>query len=297
MCDVASSRTEIGAALLHTTSDGIVPSNAPTRLINTLEEIYESEETILGFRDGLVNAGFVAAGADVFVDLVRGVTVEMMSNQVFICVDNRSEQDVDAFVAKTLANEGSLGSLNEFVRRFGGHLIAWVETPKEDDSLDARRVQAGHEVEVDGFSDDDDADDHDGCVNTSLTLDLSLLPSAAELGASVTRRLVVITFGCHVVRTRPVADWHYCIDDRRIRYRLSGRNAAKCCGLDEFIQARVCRCAFFSSFVGEIVRDVEAKSFAVVAIFCRKGRHRSVAAAEILKRAYYPEAVVRHQSL
>ena len=34
-----------------------------------------------------------------------------------------------------------------------------------------------------------------------------------------------------------------------------------------------------------------------IGINCAKGRHRSVAAAELLKRYYYPSAVVEHLTI
>ena len=65
MSDVASSGIEVEAGSTPLTSDGTVPPDEPRRLTHILEEMYDSEETTLAFRDGLVNTGFVPAGADV----------------------------------------------------------------------------------------------------------------------------------------------------------------------------------------------------------------------------------------
>lgn len=275
-------------------ADGEAQAGPLTEPPRSLEDAFQSDDAAAAFRDGLADAGFAAVGADVFVEPVRGVTVEMLTGQVFICVDHQRPEDVDAFVATTLASPATSGDLVEFARGFGARLLAWVQGAETEDGGAAPAAQDRNEI--DDASDESGEEDVRG-VNASIKLDLGLLPSAAQLGATAARRLVVVTYGCSVVRQRPSADRHYCIDDKRIRYRLSGRNAAKCCGLDELIQARVCRCAFFATFVEDIVRDVEANRLSVIAIFCWKGRHRSVAAAEILRRAYYPEASLQHHSV
>ena len=43
--------------------------------------------------------------------------------------------------------------------------------------------------------------------------------------------------------------------------------------------------------------QVEHSNLSCISINCTKGRHRSVAAAEILKKTYYPNATVKHLTI
>ena len=43
--------------------------------------------------------------------------------------------------------------------------------------------------------------------------------------------------------------------------------------------------------------QVEHSDLKCISINCTKGRHRSVAAAEILKKTYYPNATVKHLTI
>lgn len=232
--------------------------------------------------DGLSRAGFKLAGREFFLEPVCGATVEISSKDIYVNVDDRRAEDIDAFVKEALNMLGA-DCMIDHAGLFGQRLLQWVRNSDAD----------VHEQEVDV------ADVVVGCegVNTSMYLDLSPLPKTSDLCASADRQLDIVTYGCSVLPTRPQAQRHYCIDQKGIRYRMSGRDAAKWSGLDEIIQARVCRCALFANWITEVVCDIEEHGLKDIAIFCWKGRHRSVAAAEILKRVYYPKAAVQHLCL
>lgn len=49
-------------------------------------------------------------------------------------------------------------------------------------------------------------------------------------------------------------------------------------------------------WLDELVRRVETEDLSKIAIFCRQGMHRSMSAAELLKRRIYRGATVKHLS-
>jgi hypothetical protein len=233
--------------------------------------------------EGLLHAGFKAVGENVFLEAKTDVTVELSPDilEVHWGAASHNGQDIACFVADALAVDAA-GSMFKCASQFGSELLGFIH----EDCIDDKGPSTSH---------DDMASSK--CSNNGLHLDLSLLPTVSSLCISIDRTLTLVTYGCNVMNPRPQAQRYYCLDDRRIRYRLSGREAAKLCGLDEIIQARVCRCGFFAVWLSEITSDIEKYNLERVAIFCWKGRHRSVAAAEILKRVYYPRAHVQHLCL
>lgn len=240
-------------------------------------------------KEGLLDAGFYFAGDDVLVHGVSGVTVEFAAGQAIIDLGGRAVGDLAGFAAEVLPRAED-GELMEAARRFAQRLL---------DRAHCGGGAAPATPSADSDHKHDDSDHkHDGApVNTSLTLDTSVLPCPKRLGADRERPLRIVTYGRTDPRPPPTVDRHYTIDHRGIRYRLSGREAAKCSGLDELIQARVCRCLLFHDWVSMVVHEIEASGLKSVGIFCWKGRHRSVAAGELLRRCYYPQAEVQHLSL
>ena len=65
-------------------------------------------------------------------------------------------------------------------------------------------------------------------------------------------------------------------------------------GLTEDVQWNVARCSIFPSWVWYVISRIEAGNLIVVSNHCTEDRHRSVAAAEIIKRLYYPSATMDH---
>ena len=74
-------------------------------------------------------------------------------------------------------------------------------------------------------------------------------------------------------------------------------NLRKMNGLSSEIQARISRCSLFPTWITMVIEAIETKNLSVISINCTKGRHRSVAAAEILKAVYYPKATIEHLTI
>eukprot|EP00928_Gymnodinium_smaydae_P035476 TRINITY_DN24964_c0_g1_i1.p1 TRINITY_DN24964_c0_g1~~TRINITY_DN24964_c0_g1_i1.p1 ORF type:complete len:373 (+),score=47.05 TRINITY_DN24964_c0_g1_i1:140-1258(+) len=232
-------------------------------------------------RAGLIDAGFDVVAESIFVVAAKGITVEVSNEDLYVAVDCKRQSDVCLFVNSALSSI-SEEPLSATAFRFGKQLVDWAVS---QDATAVALVPAttAHQAST--------------SINNSERLDLSLLPSCSALGADGSRHIKIITYGRVAVQTPPLVERHYCVDHKGIRYRLSGREAAKVSGLDELIQARVCRCALFQDWLKDIVREIEGCNLASIGVFCWKGRHRSVAAAEMLRMCYYPLAEVTHLCL
>eukprot|EP00443_Scrippsiella_acuminata_P074121 CAMPEP_0115538794 /NCGR_PEP_ID=MMETSP0271-20121206/89064_1 /TAXON_ID=71861 /ORGANISM="Scrippsiella trochoidea, Strain CCMP3099" /LENGTH=66 /DNA_ID=CAMNT_0002971705 /DNA_START=74 /DNA_END=270 /DNA_ORIENTATION=- len=64
-------------------------------------------------------------------------------------------------------------------------------------------------------------------------------------------------------------------------------------GLSDEVQSNVASCGLFPRWISMVCAKVEGSDLHAISINCTKGRHRSVAAAEILKKLYYTQATTR----
>lgn len=68
-------------------------------------------------------------------------------------------------------------------------------------------------------------------------------------------------------------------------------------GREDGLQESFLRCREFMEFLEMMVTEIERKGYREIGINCSKGRHRSVAAAEMLKKYYYPNSAIYHNEL
>lgn len=74
-------------------------------------------------------------------------------------------------------------------------------------------------------------------------------------------------------------------------------NLKRVTGLNREIQEHIMHDHRFALLVQEIISEVNEKGYSRISISCKRGKHRSVAVAELLKRFVYPNADVIHTNL
>ncbi len=79
-----------------------------------------------------------------------------------------------------------------------------------------------------------------------------------------------------------------------IHDRARGVDLRRMTGRDEELQDAFLKSRDFVDFVEVVAFLIVDRGFKTISINCAKGRHRSVAAAEVLKKLYFPNAVVYH---
>jgi hypothetical protein len=65
-------------------------------------------------------------------------------------------------------------------------------------------------------------------------------------------------------------------------------------GTDMIIQKMIATGGAFSQTIQDIVLDIEKNKPHTIGICCSHGKHRSVSFAELLKKYYYPDAIITH---
>lgn len=193
----------------------------------------------------------------------RGITVERGGRHgIMVSCDGLQEKDVEEFLDMTIPTCEPTG------KDLGCRLLEWARA-NSDEGFDE-----SEEFDVEGF-------------------DLQYLPTI-ELNKD--RKLRILTWGRDMLKQMP-ADAQANFNATVLTGKGGGINLRKMNGLNIEIQARVSRCSLFPLWVSQVVRKIEAENLTCIAVNCRKGRHRSVAAAEILKKVYYPSATTTHLTI
>ena len=65
-------------------------------------------------------------------------------------------------------------------------------------------------------------------------------------------------------------------------------------GLDEIIQTSIINHPMFDLIMEKIITEIETNNPQSIGIYCNYGKHRSVGWAELLKKLYYNNSVVKH---
>jgi len=108
------------------------------------------------------------------------------------------------------------------------------------------------------------------------------------------RNLTILTWGKAARKYKPdetEKNWSIemiSINDIYLK-KMNGKNL--------IIQNRLMIESTFIKLLKGIVKEIEEKDYKTISICCTHGRHRSVATAEILKKLYYPNAIINHLDL
>ena len=68
-------------------------------------------------------------------------------------------------------------------------------------------------------------------------------------------------------------------------------------GLDETIQKSIINHPMFDLIMEKIITEIETNNPQSIGIYCNYGKHRSVGWAELLKKLYYNNSVVKHMGI
>lgn len=147
--------------------------------------------------------------------------------------------------------------------------------------------------EINNSDADDDAYDDD---DDNFRILESQLP---ELDVKSDRQLGIWTWGVNQKGSggspHPKSDFN--VNASVISSSKKGLNLKQLDGRDSKIQRRVCRAKAFEFLLRSTVKKIESTDAKQISVNCSKGRHRSVAFAEILRDHYYPNAKVVNPNL
>lgn len=211
-----------------------------------------------GLRTGSVYQFF----ADIFsITLLRSQTSEP---QVYISSHVEIPQDaIDAKVSELLEGDRS---------EFSPLLLEWV-----NEKLTSEDAPGFYSSDEDVRTDTTSAPFCDGLTRSD-------------------RPLVIYTWGRKLRKKQPD-----CVQRNFNAAILNGKrkgvNLKKLDGRSEEVQGVVKKCKLFADLMGSVQELIERENLHIVAFNCSKGRHRSVAAAELLRQVAYPNAEIVHLEL
>lgn len=224
----------------------------------------------------LIIADFQCYGT-CYVHAQKNITIDFINGKgISVLVDGLDPSDVTAFCAFELPL--CVAKDNDGVESFVPSLMKWSNAQKCEIAP--------------GFSLSDGGDEE------SDTLELQYLPTPEELGATKDRMIRILSWG------RKLCSWQS-VQSRGAQRNfnagvLNGRggvNLRKMNGLSEAIQRNMIACVRFPEWLQFTIGVIEKDNLSCISINCTKGRHRSVAAAEILRRVYYPNAIIEHLTI
>jgi len=212
----------------------------------------------------LLQAGFSSYGSGdsgVYSHGKHGITVELANLELTITVDRIDAEDLSDWAEMQLQEHGSA---------FGERLCVWVAAQREE-----------------GF-----APEEGGAADGGL----DFLPSPEELGVDRSRPLLIYTWGKALRKAAP-PDSGCNFNAGILNGRGGGADLRTMNGLSEEVQNNVASCGLFPRWITMVCHKVEHSNLDCISINCTKGRHRSVAAAEILKQVYSPQATTKHLTI
>lgn len=215
----------------------------------------------------LTSAGFTNFGPGIFSHSDRGVTVEVVGGELTITVDGVDAEDLVDWAGMQLAVDTST---------FGARLGEWVDAQ--------RAAEPGF---LEGGEDD-------GVVAGEGFVDF--LPTPEALHVTRSRELLIYTWGKALRKAAP-PDSEANFNAGILNGRGGGADLRTENGTCETVQRNVASCALFPRWIEMVIAKVEGAGLKTISINCTKGRHRSVAAAEILKMLYYPQATTKHLTI
>jgi len=236
------------------------------------------------FCKGLRECGFVQCGRndDLWVERTggRGVTIERDGDQpliggVWVSCDGLNPQDVADFLRLMFERKGDDNEVDYYT--WPKQILLWARANAEGEGF------GEDSCEEDEFDDD--------CAGIET---LYLNPALKAL-ADPNRELKISTWGRALMKNAPAGAVNF--NAAVLSGRGHGVNTRKMNGLCLEVQTAVSKCSLFPTWMELVIRKIERDDLCHIAVNCTKGRHRSVAAAELLKMLYYKRADVHHLTI
>ncbi len=125
------------------------------------------------------------------------------------------------------------------------------------------------------------------------------LHTPRSLGVHANRPLEIYTWGTAFMHAAVPGVVQYNFDATVLDARGGDADVRVMTGLDQEVQANLAGCWNFEGWLAMAVFRVEESRppWRTISINCRQGRHRSVAATEILRQFYYRDARLTHLTI
>ena len=137
------------------------------------------------------------------------------------------------------------------------------------------------------------------CIQHHFAARAIWLPTPRSLGVDVNRDLKIYTWGTASMHAAMPGVVQYNFDATVLDARDGRADMQVMTGLNQEVQANVAGRYNFEGWLATVICRIEGSRppLRTISINCSQGRHRSVAAAEILRRLYYRRAHVTHLTI
>ena len=105
------------------------------------------------------------------------------------------------------------------------------------------------------------------------------------------RRLIIYSWGI-LRHAEPKCEISF--DLTKFTTKTDIKDIRKFDGRDEEIQHSIIQHPLFTELIKKIIEEIETNNSTEISFFCNHGKHRSVGWAEILKKYYYPNSIIKH---
>ena len=107
------------------------------------------------------------------------------------------------------------------------------------------------------------------------------------------RRLIIYSWG-EKVKEHKQPDCQVIFDLTKLSTKTDRKDIKKYNGCDEVIQNSIIQHPNFITMIDNVIRHIEINNLNSISFLCNYGKHRSVGFAEILKKYYYTNSIVKH---
>ena len=118
-----------------------------------------------------------------------------------------------------------------------------------------------------------------------------LLDSIKDIMYDKNRNLIIYSWGI-LRHTEPKCEISF--DLTKFTTKTDIKDVRLFDGRDNEIQNSIIQHPLFTELIQKIIEEIEINNSNEISFFCNHGKHRSVGWAEILKKYYYPNSIIKH---
>ena len=128
-------------------------------------------------------------------------------------------------------------------------------------------------------------------IDNAFDYNKILLDSIKDIMYDKNRILTIHSWGI-LKHTEPKCEISF--DLTKFTTKTDIKDIRKFDGRDEEIQHSIIQHPLFTELIIKIIEEIETNNSTEISFFCNHGKHRSVGWAEILKKYYYPNSIIKH---
>ena len=128
-------------------------------------------------------------------------------------------------------------------------------------------------------------------IDNDFDYNKKLLDSIKDISYDKNRKLMIYSWGI-LKHTEPKCEISF--DLTKFTTKTDIKDVRLFDGRDKEIQNSIIQHPLFAELIQKIIEEIETNNSIEISFFCNHGKHRSVGWAEILKKYYYPNSIIKH---